>query len=156
MLTGTNMKIKCRAETKGKTTQRLPTWGFIPYTVTKPRHYYGCKKCMPKGAWYVCLLRGIDRALQIQRWMFEANHWTECRVPNREVREKTEGVEGVCNPIGRTTISTNQTHPELPGTKPSTKEYTWLQLHMWQRVALTCIKGRRGPWSYESSIDAPV
>jgi hypothetical protein len=41
----------------------------------------------------------------------------------------TEGVEGVRNPIGRTTISTNQT-PELPGTKPSTKEYTWLQLHM--------------------------
>jgi hypothetical protein len=46
------------------------------------------------------------------------------------VREKTEGVEKVCNPIGRTTISTNQTPPELPGTKPSTKEYTWLQLHM--------------------------
>jgi hypothetical protein len=25
------------------------------------------------------------------------------------VRERTEGAEGVCNPIGRTTISTNQT-----------------------------------------------
>jgi hypothetical protein len=59
--------------------------------------------------------------------MLEANHWTEHRVPNRRVREKTEGV---CNLIGRTTISTNQTPPELPGTKPSTKEYTWLQLHM--------------------------
>jgi hypothetical protein len=42
------------------------------------------------------------------------------------------GVEGLCNPIGRTTISTNQTPPppELPGTKPSTKEYTWLQMLM--------------------------
>jgi hypothetical protein len=32
-------------------------------------------------------------------------------------------IEGVCNPIGRTTTSTKQTlpPPELPGTKPSTK-----------------------------------
>ena len=28
---------------------------------------------------------------------------------NTGVRECTEGAEGVCNPIGRTTISTNQT-----------------------------------------------
>jgi hypothetical protein len=28
-------------------------------------------------------------------------------VLNRVVRERTEGVEGVCNPIGRTTISPN-------------------------------------------------
>jgi hypothetical protein len=37
--------------------------------------------------------------------------------------------------------------PELPGTKPPTKEYTWrdpwLQLHMWQRMALS------GIWSCE-------
>jgi hypothetical protein len=33
----------------------------------------------------------------------------ESRVPNRGVRERTEGVEGVCNPTGRTTVSTNQT-----------------------------------------------
>jgi hypothetical protein len=42
----------------------------------------------------------------------------------------TEGAEGVCNLIGKTTISTNHTPPELSGTKPPTKEYTWLQLHM--------------------------
>jgi hypothetical protein len=47
------------------------------------------------------------RALQIQRWMLTANHLMETRVPNRRVRERTEGVEGVCNPTGRT-ISTNQ------------------------------------------------
>jgi len=34
---------------------------------------------------------------------------------NRQNRQ-TEGAEGICNPIGRTTISTNQTPPELPGT----------------------------------------
>jgi hypothetical protein len=62
--------------------------------------------------------------------MLTANHWTEHGVPNRGVGERTEGFEGVCNSIGKTKISTNQTPPELPGTKPSTKEYTWLQLHM--------------------------
>jgi hypothetical protein len=65
--------------------------------------------------------------------MYTANHWTESRDLNEEVRARTVGAEGVCNIIGRTTISTNQT-PNLPGTKPPTKEYTWrhpwLQLHM--------------------------
>jgi hypothetical protein len=36
----------------------------------------------------------------------------------------TEGEEGVCNPIGKTTISSNQMVPELPGAKPLAKEYT--------------------------------
>jgi hypothetical protein len=41
--------------------------------------------------------------------MLTANIWTEHRVPNRSIRERTEGTEGVHNPIGRTKISTNQT-----------------------------------------------
>ena len=41
--------------------------------------------------------------------MLKANHWIEHRVHNGRVRERTDGVEGVYNPIGRTTISTNQT-----------------------------------------------
>jgi hypothetical protein len=53
--------------------------------------------------------------------MLADNHWTEHRVPNERVRERIEGAEGGCNSIGRTTISTNQTSPELPGPLP-TKE----------------------------------
>jgi hypothetical protein len=45
--------------------------------------------------------------------MITANHWTEHRVPNgvpnEGVRVRTEGAEGVCYPIGRTTISTKTT-----------------------------------------------
>jgi len=59
------------------------------------------------------LLRGSARALLIQMRMVAANHQTEQGDPNGGVREKTEGAEGVCNPIGRTTISTNQT-PRAP------------------------------------------
>jgi hypothetical protein len=46
ILTGGNMKIKCRAETEGKGhAETAPTpcpWGSIPYTVTKPGRYCGC------------------------------------------------------------------------------------------------------------------
>jgi hypothetical protein len=35
-------------------------------------------------------------------------------VPNGGVRERAEGAERVCNPIGRTTISTNQTPTKFP------------------------------------------
>jgi hypothetical protein len=36
------------------------------------------------------------------------------RVPNGGVRGRIEEAEGVCNPIGRTTISTNQTPSPTP------------------------------------------
>jgi hypothetical protein len=35
-------------------------------------------------------------------------------VPNGGVRGRTEGAEGVCKPIGRPTISTNQNLPAPP------------------------------------------
>jgi len=41
--------------------------------------------------------------------MLVANHRTELVDPNEGIREETEGAEGVCNPVGRITISTNQT-----------------------------------------------
>jgi hypothetical protein len=39
--------------------------------------------------------------------MLPVIHWTEHGDPNGGVRERTDEAEGVCNPIGRTTISTN-------------------------------------------------
>jgi hypothetical protein len=43
--------------------------------------------------------------------MLAVNHWTEHKVHSGGIRERTEGAEGVYNPIGRTTISTDQTPP---------------------------------------------
>jgi hypothetical protein len=51
------------------------------------------------------------------------NHWTEFRNPYGRDRQRTEGAEGDCNPIGRTTVLTNLDPPEFPETKPPTKEY---------------------------------
>jgi hypothetical protein len=65
-------------------------------------------KCMLTGAWYSCLLRGSASTRQIQKWLLTAIHWTEHRVPNGGARERTQGAEEVCSPIGWTTISTKQ------------------------------------------------
>jgi hypothetical protein len=55
--------------------------------------------------------------------LLAANHQIEHRNENGGVRGRTEGAEKVCNPIGRTTISTKQPPtPELPSIKPPTKE----------------------------------
>jgi len=47
--------------------------------------------------------------------MLEASHQIEHRDPNGGVRERTEGVKGVCIPIGRTTIPTNLAHQTSQG-----------------------------------------
>ena len=53
-------------------------------------------------------------------------------------RGRTEGAEGDCNTIGRTTITTNWIPPELPGTKPPTKEHTWMR--PWLLMDATLLK----------------
>jgi len=75
------------------------------------------KKCLLTGARYGYLLRGAPRTLLIQLSMLTSNHCTEQGDLNEGIRERTEGIEGICNPTGRTTISSNQTPPELSGTK---------------------------------------
>jgi hypothetical protein len=85
--------------------------------------------------------------------MITANHWTEQRVPSRGVRKGLKESKGIATSQEEQKFFTPQ---ELPGTKPSTKEYTWLQLHRLQRMALSGINGRRGPWPYEGWIDVPV
>jgi hypothetical protein len=133
---------------KERPSRDCPIWESILYTNTKPRHYCRCQEVLLTEAWYCCVLRGFAGAWQTKRRMPPANHWIEYSVPNGG--ERTEEAEGVCNPIGRTTVSTNQKPPELPGTKPPTKGCTWrdpwLQVHMQQRMALLDIPGRRGPW----------
>jgi len=56
--------------------------------------------------------------------MLTANHWTVNGVPYGLVRERTEGAEEIFNLIGRTTISTKQTH------QSSKNETTNQKLHM--------------------------
>jgi hypothetical protein len=77
-------------------------------------------------------------------------------VHNEGVGEGTEGVEGVCSPMG---VSNSVNRPDpwwLPGTGPPTKEYTWINSllwpHMWQRMAFLDINGRRDHWAWGCSM----
>ena len=36
------METKCGAETEKRRSRDCPTWGSIPYKVSKPRRYFGC------------------------------------------------------------------------------------------------------------------
>ena len=56
--------------------------------------------------------------------MLATSYCTAHRVPNARVRERIEGAERVCNPIGRTAISINQNISEIPWSKPPIKEHT--------------------------------
>lgn len=84
-----------------------------PYAATKPSHYYGCQKVLADRNPIWVSPERLSRALVTQIWMLAANHWIEHGDPNGGVRGRTEVAERVCNPIGRTTTSTNQT-PRAP------------------------------------------
>ena len=77
---------------------QLPNADTIAYT----------SKILLKGPWYSCLLWGYASAWPIQKWMLTAIHWMEHKVPNEGARESTKEAKGICNPIGGTTLWTNQ------------------------------------------------
>ena len=93
------------------------------------------KKCIPKGTCHGCLQRGPARALQIQRQMLAANHWTGSGVPNG-------GAEGGYSPMGRTMISGPQmpqdsqglNHQPRVSAKNVAEEY--LAQHQWEEWSL--------------------
>jgi hypothetical protein len=66
------------------------------------------------------------------------------------IRERTEGAEGICNPIRRT-ILTDQSFQSLNHEPRSTLGGIHGSSHI-QRMALSDINGRRIPWSPEGSM----
>jgi hypothetical protein len=95
--------------------ETVSPWDPSHIQTPNPNTIVDANKCLLTEAWYSCLLRACARGWQLQRPMLIANHWTEHGDPNGGVRERTEGVEGVCNPIGRTIISTIQTSQSSQG-----------------------------------------
>jgi hypothetical protein len=49
------------------------------------------------------------------------NHWTEPGDPNERIKGTAEGAKGECNPIGRTTVSINQTPQNSQGLNHQSK-----------------------------------
>jgi hypothetical protein len=102
------------------------------------------KKRLLTGAWYSCPLRGSARTWLLQMCMFIANHHTEHGEPNGRIKGRTEGGEGDCNPIGKTTISTHLMSAPNPFPNPSSQvlnhqtKSTQGEIH-WS--SLVCSKG---------------
>jgi hypothetical protein len=81
-----------------------PTWESIPYTVTKPRHYCRCQQELADRSLKKLSPEWLCQCLTNTEVMLTTNQWTENRIPNEGGRERTQGAEGVCSPIGGTTI----------------------------------------------------
>jgi hypothetical protein len=65
-------------------------------------------KILLTGPWYSCLSWGYASAWQIQKWMLIVIYWMQHSAPNGGARESSQGAKGNCNPLGGTTIWTNQ------------------------------------------------
>jgi hypothetical protein len=73
-----------------------------------------------------------------------ANHRTEPRDSSGRVRGRIEVAAEDCNPIGRTTISTNLTTQSSQGLNhPPTKEYTWRNPWLQPHIAKDGLAGHQ-------------
>jgi len=67
------------------------------------------------------------RIRQIHRRIPAANHWTENGTPVEGIRERTGRAWRGWRPL----MNNNAKQPELPGTKPLPKDYTWTDPGLW-------------------------
>jgi hypothetical protein len=93
---------------KERPSSDCPTWGSIPYTVTKPRHYCGCQQVLADRSLICYLLGDSGSAYKYRSGCSQPFIGSEHRVPSGGARERTQGAEGVCSPIEETVIRTNQ------------------------------------------------
>jgi hypothetical protein len=77
---------------------QLPNVDTVAYT----------SRILLKGPRYSSLLWDCAGAWQTQRWMITVSCWMGHMAPNGGAREITQGAGGNCNPMGGTTIWTNQ------------------------------------------------
>jgi hypothetical protein len=89
------------------------------------------------------------------KWMLIVSYWMDHRAPNGGARESTQRAKGICNPIGGTTIWTNQYPPELISLAAYESE-DGLVGHQWKerpigRANFICLstgerQGQEGDW----------
>jgi hypothetical protein len=114
--TGANMETKCRAESEGKAIQRLSHLGIH----SGYSHQTLILLLMLRGACWkepdiAVSWEALPEPYKYRGGCSQPTIALSAGVPNGGVRERTEGAEGACNHIGRTTISTNQTSQSSQG-----------------------------------------
>jgi hypothetical protein len=76
-----------------------------PQTLT-PLHTLA--RCCWKNPDIAASCDAIAGAQQTHKWRLTVSYWMDHRAPNGGAGESTQGAKGICNPIGGTTIWTNQ------------------------------------------------
>jgi hypothetical protein len=120
-----NMEIKCRAETKGKDIQRLSHLRIHPICSYQTQTVLW----IPKSEYW----KEPDMAVSWEALPEPYTYRGGCLklVIGLSVGSPVEELEKGLEELKRKNNNINQPEPpELPGTKRSIKEYTWLQLHM--------------------------
>jgi len=114
-----HMGTKFETDTEGTAIQSLHHLEIQPIYIQppNPENIADAKKCMLIGAWYRCI-SSFSRSLQIQSCSPPLNwdlgpHWWSYRNDWRS-----------CSGLQPHKNNTNQ--PQLPGTKPLSKKYTWI------------------------------
>jgi len=134
---------------KERPSRDCPTWGSIPYSATKPRHLL-----IPRSAWWQgsgvdVFWEALSEPYQYRYGCLQPTIAPSMGTPMEELGGDWRRWKSL-QPHRKNNNINQPAPPELPQTKPPTKEYTWrdpwLQLHMWQRLALS---GTGGPWSCE-------
>jgi len=102
-------ETKFGAETKGWTIQRLPHQVIHPLI----SHQMQTLLHMPaRFCWKDPDIAVLCEAMSVpgkyRSGCSQVIYWMDHRAPNGGARESIQGAEGVCNPIGGTTICTNQ------------------------------------------------
>jgi hypothetical protein len=128
-------ETKCGAETEGKAIQRLTA---PPGNPSHNSHQTQTLLWMPRSACW----QEPDMAVSWEALPGPDKYRGGCSKstigpssgsPSGGARERTEGAEGVCNPIGRTTISTNQSSQGLNHQSKSTHGGTHSSSHICSR-----------------------
>jgi hypothetical protein len=82
--------------------------GSIPNHHTNADTIAQTSKILLKAPRYSCLFWDYAGAWQTQEWMLTVSYWMDHRAPNGGARESIQGAKEICNPVGETTLWTNQ------------------------------------------------
>ena len=98
------------------------TLGSIPSADTKHWHYCWCQKVLAdRSLVWLSSERLYQHLTNTDADI--ANYQTEPMDPNGRVRGRIEGAEGNCNPIGRTTVSSNHIPQSSQGLNQQSKSH---------------------------------
>jgi hypothetical protein len=114
--TGRNIEKWVEQRLRERPSIHCPTWGSSPFLVTKLRHYSGCQKVIADRSLLLLFPEKLCQSLKNRGRCLQSTIGLSMEFPMEELdRERTGGTEGVCNPIRRTTISTNHTPQSSQG-----------------------------------------